>query len=121
MYRSFGLALSTAVLLLAVPGAHAQERMPSTRPAPAAADIPARLVAAHEDLKLSADQVRALQALATAFRREDALHRVSSKPWITAQRLTQASDAEARALALLDPAQRIRGEALLRNTGAGAL
>jgi hypothetical protein len=121
MYRSSGLVLSaaSAFLLLAAP-ARAQAVPSSTRSGQPAASIPARLIAARAELMLSTEQVRSLQALSDQLAREAAVHRVSSKPWVSAFRLTSPAEAYNRALGALDAGQRPPAATLLSRTGGTA-
>ncbi|MGH7518255.1 MAG: hypothetical protein ACREOC_12435 [Gemmatimonadales bacterium] len=120
MYRNFRLVLLTAaaVLLLAAP-ARAQHAHLNLAGLPAA-DVPARLVAARAELMLSSEQVRSLQALSDELAREAALHRVSSKPWVTAIRLTSPAEAYDRAVAALNTEQRSHAAALLERPEGAA-
>ncbi len=118
MYRNPGLVLATAaaLLVLAAP-ARAQAVPSSTLSVLPTAGIPARLIAATGDLMLRPQQVRSLNALSSRLAWEAALLRLSSKPWVTAARLTSPSNAYARALALLDAGQRFHAAELLERRG----
>jgi hypothetical protein len=117
MYRNTGLVLATAAafLLLAEP-ARAQVASAPTFSGPSAG-IPTRLIATSPALVLRPEQVRSLKALSSQLDREATLLRLSSKPWITAARLTSPSEAYARALALLDAGQRSHAARLLERRG----
>lgn len=120
MYRNAFLPLSLAagLLLLALP-ARAQNVPPTLSDVPATV-IPARLIAARAELVLSAQQVRSLQALSDELAREAAAHRVSSKPWVSAIRLTSPAEAYNRALGALDAEQRTHAAMLFDGTGGAA-
>jgi hypothetical protein len=118
MHRNPALVLWTvAVFLLLAPPAGAQDVPPPTLSGISAADVPARLIAARTELMLSAQQVRSLRALSDQLARDAAMHRVSSKPWISAMRLTSPAEAYSRALDALNAGQRPRAAKLLDRTG----
>lgn len=110
--RNLRLAVAAVALAVIAPRLEAQvNTIPPGIAALQAYEIPERLLTACPELSLSVEQIRALKELAADLRLEDARHRVGSKPWLTAARVTSPQRAYTRALGLVDAKERSRSAA----------